>query len=101
MAVQKILPENATLTFIIYISSTHLTSKLNSKTISVLPFLDPSLIFPFHLIPFPVKPTGMLFCNLQHLLYNVVICVWSFIVFLYSVVTSDQRNCALIWCLMY
>ena len=29
----------------------HLTSKLNSKTVPVLPFLDPSHIFPFHLLP--------------------------------------------------
>ena len=40
----------------------HLTSKLNSKTVE-LPSLDPSsLIFPFHLLPSPVHPTGFSFC---------------------------------------
>ena len=38
-----------------------LTSKLNSKTVPVLPSLDPSLIFPFVLIPFPVYLTGFSF----------------------------------------
>ena len=28
-----------------------LTSKLNCKTVPVLPSLNPSLIFPFHLLP--------------------------------------------------
>jgi len=42
--------------------SCFLTSKLNSKTIPVLPSLDPSLIFPFHLLPSPVHPTGFSFC---------------------------------------
>ena len=40
----------------------HLTSKLNSKTVPVLLSLDPSLIFPFHLLPSPVHPTGFSFC---------------------------------------
>ena len=39
-----------------------LTSKLNSKTVPVLLSLDPSLIFPFHLLPFPVHPTGFSIC---------------------------------------
>ena len=30
----------------------HLTSKLNSETVPVLPSLDPSLIFPFHILHF-------------------------------------------------
>ena len=34
-----------------------LTSKLNSEMVPVLP----SLIFPFHLVPFPVHPTGFSF----------------------------------------
>ena len=29
---------------------------------SILPFLDPSLIFPFHILPSPVHPTGFSFC---------------------------------------
>ena len=32
----------------------HLNSKLNSKTVLVLPSLEPSHIFPFHLLPSPV-----------------------------------------------
>ena len=32
----------------------HLISKLNSKTVPVLPSLDSSLIFPFHVSPSPV-----------------------------------------------
>ena len=37
------------------------TSKLNSKTVSVLPSVDPSLIFPFQLLPYPAHPTGFSF----------------------------------------
>ena len=33
-------------------------NKLNSMTVPVLPSLDPSLIFPFHLLPSPVHPAG-------------------------------------------
>ena len=40
----------------------HLGSKLNSKTVSVLPTSDPSHVFPIHLRPFPVHPTGLSFC---------------------------------------
>ena len=40
----------------------HPTSKLNSKTVTVLPSLAPSPIFHFHLIPSPVHPTGFSFC---------------------------------------
>ena len=36
----------------------HLTSKLNSKTIPVIP----SFIFPFHLLPSPVHPSIFSFC---------------------------------------
>ena len=36
----------------------HLTSKLNFMTVPDLP----SLIFPFHLLPSPVHPTGFFFC---------------------------------------
>ena len=43
----------------------HLTSKLNSKTIPVLPFLDPSLMFHFNLLPSPVHPTGFSFISSQ------------------------------------
>ena len=35
----------------------YLTSKFNSKTVPVLPSLNLSLIFPFHLLPSPVHPT--------------------------------------------
>ena len=35
----------------------HLTSKLNSKMVPVLPFLNPSPIFPLHLLLFPVLQT--------------------------------------------
>ena len=38
------------------------TSKLNSKTVLVLPSLYPSPIFPFHLSPSPVHPTEFSFC---------------------------------------
>ena len=34
---------------------------LTSKTVPVLPSLDPSLMYPFHLLPSPVHPTGFLF----------------------------------------
>ena len=37
------------------------TSKLSSKTVPVLPSLDPSLIFPFHLSTSPVHPIGFSF----------------------------------------
>ena len=40
----------------------YLTSKLNFKTVLVIPSLDPSLIFPFHLLPSPTYPTGFSFC---------------------------------------
>merc|ERR1719154_450452 len=41
----------------------HLISKLNSNTVSVLPSLDPSLIFPFLLLTSPAAhPTGFSFC---------------------------------------
>ena len=33
----------------------------NSKTVLVLPFFYPSLIFPFHLLPSPVHPIGISF----------------------------------------
>ena len=36
--------------------------KLNSKTIPVLPSLDPSLIFPFHILRYPIYPTGFSSC---------------------------------------
>ena len=42
--------------------SCFLTSKLNSKTIPVLPSLDSSPIFAFHILPSPVHPTGFFFC---------------------------------------
>ena len=35
-----------------------LTSKFKFKTVLFLPSLDPSLIFPFHLLSSPVHPTG-------------------------------------------
>ena len=38
------------------------TSKLNSKTIPVLPSLSPFLIFPFYLLPSPVHPTRFSLC---------------------------------------
>ena len=44
------------------------TSKLNSETVSVLPFLHPFLIFLFHLLPSPVHPTGFSFYFLPSLL---------------------------------
>ena len=37
------------------------SSILNFKTFPVLLFLSPSPIFPFHLLPFPVHPTGFSF----------------------------------------
>ena len=40
----------------------HLTSKLNSKTVPVLPSLKYSRIFPFHLLPSPVHPTRFSSC---------------------------------------
>ena len=46
----------------------HLTSKLNSKMVSVLPSLDPSLIFIFNVLPSPVHPTGFFFCFFPGLL---------------------------------
>ena len=36
--------------------------QLNSKTVPVLPSLDPSLIFPFHLLLSSVHPTRFSFC---------------------------------------
>ena len=46
------------------------TSKLNYKTIPVLPSLDHSLIFPFHIIFSPVHPTGFYHCfSLASLLF--------------------------------
>merc|ERR1719452_38743 len=39
----------------------HLTSKLNSMRVLVLPSLDPSLIFHFHLLPSLVHLTGFSF----------------------------------------
>ena len=38
------------------------TSKLNSKPVIVLLSRDLSLIFPFHILPSPVHPTGFSFC---------------------------------------
>ena len=52
----------------------HLTSKLNSKTVPVLPSLDPSLIFPFLLIPSPVHPTGFSFCFFPGFLAILICC---------------------------
>ena len=40
----------------------HLISKLNSMTVPVLPALNPSLIFLFHLLPSPVTLTEFSFC---------------------------------------
>ena len=37
------------------------TSSPNSKTVIVLPSLYPTLIFPFHILPYPVQPTGFSF----------------------------------------
>ena len=34
------------------------TTKIISKTLPVLPYLSPLLIFPFSLLPSPVYPTG-------------------------------------------
>ena len=45
-----------------FLVSQFLISKLNSKTVPVLPSLGPSLIFSFHLFPSPVYPTGFFFC---------------------------------------
>ena len=39
----------------------HLTYKLNSKKVPVIPYFDPSLIFPYHLLPAPMHPTGFSF----------------------------------------
>ena len=39
----------------------NLTSKLNSKTVPVLPSLEPFFIFPFRLLPSPVYHTGFSF----------------------------------------
>ena len=39
-----------------------LPSKLKSKTVPVLPSLDPSRIFHFRLLPSPVHLTGFFFC---------------------------------------
>ena len=36
----------------------HFTSKLNSKTVPVLPSFNSSLLFPFHLLPYPMHLTG-------------------------------------------
>ena len=36
--------------------------QLSFKTVPVLPSLHHSLIFPFHLLPSPVHPTGFFFC---------------------------------------
>ena len=41
-----------------YIPFGHLTS----KTVPVLPSLDPSILFPFYLLPSPVHPTRFSFC---------------------------------------
>ena len=40
----------------------NLTSKVNSKTVPISSFLDPSLMFPFHLLPSLVHLTGFYFC---------------------------------------
>ena len=45
-----------------------INSKLNSNMVPVLSSLDPSLIFPFHLLPSPVYPTGYSFCFFPGLL---------------------------------
>ena len=45
-------------TYIYTYRKRHITSKLNSKMVSVLP----SLIFPIYLLPCPVHPTGFSFC---------------------------------------
>ena len=37
------------------------TNSLNSKTVPVLPSVNPSLIFPFHLLPSLVHPIGFSF----------------------------------------
>ena len=42
--------------------SQHHNGHLTSKTVPVLPSVDPSLIFPFHLLPSPVYPTGFSIC---------------------------------------
>ena len=36
--------------------------KLNSKTVPILPTIDPSLIFSFQILPSPVHLTGYSFC---------------------------------------
>ena len=45
-----------------YCCTIQITFELNAKTVPVLPSLDPSLMFPFHLLPSPVHPTGFSFC---------------------------------------
>ena len=40
----------------------HLTSKLNSETVPVLPSVYPSLTYPFHHSPSPVHLTGFSYC---------------------------------------
>ena len=48
----------------------HLTSKLNSKIVPVLPSLDLSPTFPFHILLSQVHPTGFFFCFFPGFLLN-------------------------------
>ena len=48
-------------------------SNFNSKTVPVLPFLDPSLIFPFHLLSSPVRSTGFFFCFFPGFLVIIIL----------------------------
>ena len=51
----------------------HLTSKLNYNTVPVLP----SLIYPFHLSPSPVHPTGSFFCFFPGFLAIFISLSWN------------------------
>ena len=64
----------------------HFTSKLNSKMVPVLPSLDPSHIYIFHLLPTPVYLTGFYFCFFP-----------VFLVIFISLSSNNNHNYSLTW----
>ena len=51
--------------------------KLNSKTVSVVPSINPSLIFPFHLLLSPVHTAGFSYCFFPGFLVIFILLIWK------------------------
>ena len=68
-----------------------------SKTVPVLPSLDPSLIFPFYLIPSPVDLTGFSFCFFPGFLAIYILLSANNNWFVQNFITGAQTKDMLFW----